>query len=201
MNESFEVMLEDASAGKIQVSHRGLYYYFSARCAIPDSGVYRIVACWKDGWYNLGIPLPEEDGFVLKKQIAAAHFPEHEMGFVLIPANEDPERYLTPGDRSSDPAEAPLDPGYAEDLPDDIFSDQNMSETGGEVSTEHDRENKAPDEYVRLHPDEPFPEMERLVEGCFVIWEGGPAIKFREEETQTEMDSPTGQWSEPVMSE
>jgi len=226
MNSNYEVMLGDASVGKIQVSHRGLYYHFSARCEMPDTGVYRIVACWKDGWHNIGIPLPEGDCLVLKKSIAAAHFVKDEMKYLMMPVDADPEQYMKSCHRSNGSGEKIKEVEYEEDhyTQSDSTERENMEQEKTEDNKTHDKPDETsgetampemeaadaaweshreedPVEYVPLDPDAPFPVMERLTEGCFTIWEGGPAVKLCGEDRQTVMESPTGQWSEPVISE
>ena len=76
MEGFYEVLLNDAVAGKVQVTQEGLYYRVRCRCAVPDDGIYRLVAVSDHGKENLGVVVPENDGYILNRKIPAKNLPE-----------------------------------------------------------------------------------------------------------------------------
>ena len=68
---SHEVYLEDRIAGKLQIEKEGLYYRLLCRCVVPDDMVYRLFAVTDKGKENLGVVVPEDGGYVLRRKIPA----------------------------------------------------------------------------------------------------------------------------------
>ena len=71
MDGSFEVYLGDKPAGKLQIRREGLYYRLLCRCQVPDEMVYRLFAVSDGERVNLGVVIPEGDGFTLERRIPA----------------------------------------------------------------------------------------------------------------------------------
>ncbi len=69
MEGTYPVLHGDASVGQVRVTRRGLYYYFSCRLRLPQGCVYRLELICGGKTENLGVPVPEEDLFVLTKSI------------------------------------------------------------------------------------------------------------------------------------
>ena len=68
---SFEVYLGDKPAGKLQITREGLYYRLLCRCQVPDEMVYRLFAVSDKERVNLGVVIPDGDGFTLERRIPA----------------------------------------------------------------------------------------------------------------------------------
>ena len=71
MEGSFEVRQGGRVAGKVQVIAQGLYVRIICRCQIEGSQVYRLFAISGSHQENLGVLVPDGDGFLLDKRIPA----------------------------------------------------------------------------------------------------------------------------------
>ena len=96
MEDKFEVLFDGNPVGKAEVVKQGLYYIISGRCRMNIPEMCRLVVRWKDGWENLGIMLPEGDGFCLNKKIPVKHIGAGPYSFVLVRLSESPEGILFP---------------------------------------------------------------------------------------------------------
>jgi len=72
----FEVYQGNRIAGKVQLIPQGLYVRVICRCRIEGEQVYRLFAVSGDHRENLGVPVPEGDGFLLDKRIPAKRLAE-----------------------------------------------------------------------------------------------------------------------------
>ena len=82
MEGFYEVRLNNAAAGKVQVTREGLYYRIQCRCTVPDDEVYRLLSVSEHGRENIGVVVPENEGYVLNKRIPAKKLPE-DSSFIL----------------------------------------------------------------------------------------------------------------------
>ena len=76
MEGFYEVMLNNAVAGKVQIDREGLYYKIQCRCVVPGDVVYRLQAIWDQGGENIGVVVPDGDGFVLNRRIPVKYLPD-----------------------------------------------------------------------------------------------------------------------------
>ena len=76
MDGFFEVYQGNRIAGKVQLIPQGLYVRVICRCRIEGEQVYRLFAVSGDHRENLGVPVPEGDGFLLDKRIPAKRLAE-----------------------------------------------------------------------------------------------------------------------------
>ncbi len=76
MDGFFEVYQGNRIAGKVQLIPQGLYVRVICRCRIEGGQVYRLFAVSGDHRENLGVPVPEGDGFLLDKRIPAKRLAE-----------------------------------------------------------------------------------------------------------------------------
>ena len=83
MDGIYEVYLGKEAAGKVEVRQQGLYCRILCRCRIPGEQVYRLFAVSGDHRENLGVVVPEEDGFVLDKKIPAKRLGNGPLRFIL----------------------------------------------------------------------------------------------------------------------
>lgn len=54
----------------MQIVQQGLYCRVICRCQLPDSQIYRLYAVSDGKQENLGVLVPEDDGWILDKKIA-----------------------------------------------------------------------------------------------------------------------------------
>ena len=83
MEGQFEVLLAGRPAGKVQLIRQGLYCRVVCRCVLPADGVYRLYALGDQGRENLGVVVPDGDGFLLDKKIPAKRLGEGKLQFLL----------------------------------------------------------------------------------------------------------------------
>ena len=68
---TFEVCLGSNPAGKVQITRQGLYCRVVCRCHVPLEAVYRLYGVSEKGQENLGVVMPEGDGFLLDRRLPA----------------------------------------------------------------------------------------------------------------------------------
>ena len=61
----------------------GLYYKFFCKCIPPDSGAYRVILICEETEINLGICVPNNEYFILNKQVPVKYIEEGEWSFSL----------------------------------------------------------------------------------------------------------------------
>ena len=66
-----EVLLGNRAVGKVRILHQGLYYHLTCHCQIPSDQIYLLYAVSNSTRENLGVLVPEGDGFLLDKKIPA----------------------------------------------------------------------------------------------------------------------------------
>ena len=107
MKEEFAVLYDRLPVGKAQMVRQGLYYRISCRYRLSSGELCRLIAVWHGGWENIGIPVPEEDGFFLVKKIPAKKLPEMDVNFCLLPAGTYPDDMQKTEDPESNVSVAP----------------------------------------------------------------------------------------------
>lgn len=88
MNETYGVYFGAEQAGKVQVFREGLYYRFVCRCRLSGDVVCRLAVRCGDKQENLGVVIPQGDGFGLDKKIPVKHLGEGPMEFFLAPKHD-----------------------------------------------------------------------------------------------------------------
>lgn len=83
LEEQYEVDFAGRTAGKVQLLRQGLYVRIICRCTVPGDQVLRLFAQWGDRKENLGVVVPDGDGFLLDKKIPAKRLGEGRLKFVL----------------------------------------------------------------------------------------------------------------------
>ena len=88
MEGCYEVLLGDKPAGKLRIIREGLYYRLTCRCIVPEDTVYRLYSVVDNRRENLGVVVPDADGFFLEKKIPVKRL-EHCTGFILSSRSAD----------------------------------------------------------------------------------------------------------------
>lgn len=76
--------------GKVEVKRQGLYYRFRCRCRLPGDGICRVAVVVGGCQENLGILVPQGDGFALEKTLAASRLGEGTPEFLVLPGRTRP---------------------------------------------------------------------------------------------------------------
>lgn len=72
MEGTYPILHGDQPVGKAVVIRQGLYYCVTCRMQPEKPGIYRAELCCGKMVENLGIPVPEGDGFVVTRRIPAS---------------------------------------------------------------------------------------------------------------------------------
>lgn len=149
MAETYDIMCDASPVGKAQVKRQGLYYCFSCRCRLPDSGIYRIHVCCGENCEDLGICIPLDGMFGMDKRVAAKYLGEGTMSFHLHPRDWKPQPVIA--EQEPVPEEKPED---EEKL------------TAAEISIPAQEEEGIPAEqderFIPVSEDEPFDYLDEL---------------------------------------
>ncbi len=81
----YEIVFGDKTVGKASVIKEGLYYKISCLCKPPDQKLYRIRV--SDGMTekDLGLCVPEENGFTLRASVPAKYLKGDSLLFTMVP--------------------------------------------------------------------------------------------------------------------
>ena len=175
MSETYDVMFESAAVGSAQVKKEGLYYCFSCRCCLPDTGLYRIHVIFSDKREDLGICVPMGNAFGMDKKLSAKHMGAGEPVFELLPKDWKP--YSIP----------------AVTEPDAVLNE----EASAEVEMMHSTTTEEPDLPEQINPpmisepadetfipvsaDEPFDDLDRFENAVLAEHDNQIGIIIREE--------------------
>ena len=85
---NYEVFFGNQQAGKVQVTRQGLYYRFVCRCKLTGDVVCRLYVSCGGQRENLGVVVPEGEGFGLDTRQSVKRFRAGEPSFSLVPMNE-----------------------------------------------------------------------------------------------------------------
>ena len=90
----YAVFFGNQQAGKVRVQRQGLYYSFHCRCRLTGDVVCRLYVSCGGRQENLGVVIPEGDGFGLDTRLPVKRFRDGEPSFSLIPKHEEPFAYI-----------------------------------------------------------------------------------------------------------
>lgn len=85
MKEEFAVLHGDIPVGKAEVVRQGLYYRISCRYMLRSGELCRLIMKWPGGWENIGIPVPDGDGFTLVKKVPVKRIFGSDLSLHLLP--------------------------------------------------------------------------------------------------------------------
>ena len=88
MEGTYGVYFGKQCAGKVQVIRQGLYYRVICRCILTGDVICRLQASCGSNREDLGIVVPEGDGFGIDTKIPVKRLGEGTMAFELIPKHD-----------------------------------------------------------------------------------------------------------------
>jgi len=71
--------------GQAEVTRQGLYYHFTCHCRLSGEVICRLAAVCGEKTENLGVPVPENGEFVLRKKIPVSHLGQGQLRIRVIP--------------------------------------------------------------------------------------------------------------------
>lgn len=179
MEEKYEVFFDADSVGKAEVVKQGLYYTVSCRCRIHSPEMCRLVLRWSDGWENLGIMMPERDGFRLDKKVAAKRIGAGPYLFCVFRLSQDPDEILFPRlERSGQ------ENGHRETDGNEIAPGEQSSQEEPSV----EEEVNSGEEYI--YEDKPFCRLDELTDAKLEI-RNGQAIAVFDGNTGSDVQNQT----------
>lgn len=96
METIFDIYRGSEKIGKAEVCRQGLYYRFRCFCNLTGDVIYRLVASVGTSAVNLGIPVPEGDGFRLETKVAVNKFGNESFFIRAVPGNLNQQRIFAP---------------------------------------------------------------------------------------------------------
>lgn len=96
MEGTYELSLGTKKVGSVRIEKQGLYYRFSARCALSGDIVCRLVVSCGDKQENLGVFVPVDGQFGIEKKIPAKRLGEGTPEFRILPKHETVEGKFVP---------------------------------------------------------------------------------------------------------
>ena len=96
MEGTYPILLGDHNIGQAQVTRRGLYYHFSCRLKLTDTGICRLEVTCNGTTENLGIPVPEGKAFVLTKTLPVNRFSGGKPTFRVLPKHPSAQGKFVP---------------------------------------------------------------------------------------------------------
>lgn len=80
----YEIMMDGIPVGQAQVEKEGLYYCFTCTCTPKNNGIHRIHVCDGVITRDLGICVPDGNGFRLFTRIPVKYLCEGKLSFKLV---------------------------------------------------------------------------------------------------------------------
>lgn len=96
MEGKYAVTFGQSEVGVVQVKREGLYWRFSCRCRITGEVVCRLVVQCGNARENLGIVVPQGDGFMLETRLPVKKLEKGTPRFFLVPRHEVGEGTFVP---------------------------------------------------------------------------------------------------------
>ena len=170
MKEEFTVLYDRIPVGKIESIRQGLYYRISCRYKLPCAEICRLIVRWPGGWENIGIPIPEGEGFYLVKKIPVKKIQGEHISFHLISSGTDPDdpeqaEHTEEGSPSVKEATDIMDPGVASD------------------------EENSFQERCRISDVEPFEDIDRLWDSRLETVDGQDFAVFEDRISEIELET------------
>ena len=85
MEGNYPVMFGSKTVGKVQIRKQGLYYHIDCRCQLSSNAICRLQASGEEQKENLGILVPEEEGFCLRTKVPVKKLGNGMFSFQLAP--------------------------------------------------------------------------------------------------------------------
>lgn len=94
MEGNYELKFGGQAVGKVQVTREGLYYRFCCRCRLTGDVISKVVLLCGGQQENLGILVPEGEGFLLNTRLAIKRLRQGSPAFVVMPHRPGGERFV-----------------------------------------------------------------------------------------------------------
>lgn len=96
MEKEYSVFSGKEEVGKVWVQRRGLYYRICCRCALTGTVPYKLIASCGDNTADLGLCVPQREGFGVDTGIPIKRLGEGPLTFRLIPRRKKSEGRFAP---------------------------------------------------------------------------------------------------------
>lgn len=171
MKEEFAVLHGDIPVGKAEVVRQGLYYRISCRYMLRSGELCRLIMKWPGGWENIGIPVPDGDGFTLVKKVPVKRIFGSDLSLHLLPVGIKGVEIENEMDRPTAIAQVTKE------------IDKNVS------SPVHVAEEAVDTERRSISEDQPFEDLDRLDRARLIPAEGRNYAVFEEKESQIQTET------------
>ena len=96
MEGNYPILRGGECIGQARVEKRGLYYCFFCQCMLTGEVIYRLTVHCGEKSENLGIPVPQNAGFVLTTRIPVSKLGQGEMVIRAVPRHENLDGMFIP---------------------------------------------------------------------------------------------------------
>ena len=83
--DPYDIYLGQEPVGTAQVEIEGLYYRFRCQCRLSGQVMYRLVVMCNGHQENLGVLIPEGNGYILTTRLAMKRLGKGKLEFRLLP--------------------------------------------------------------------------------------------------------------------
>lgn len=84
MEGTYPLIMQNERVGQVQIRREGLYLCFSCRCHLEKEEICRVQISLSGEKRNLGVLVPEGEGFSLKTRIPAKQLGQGEPEFLVL---------------------------------------------------------------------------------------------------------------------
>lgn len=96
MEGNYPVCFAGKQVGKVQVRRQGLYYQIDCRCHLSGDVICRLQVRCGEKKENLGVVVPQDQGFGLRTRLPVKRIGEGNMTFLLVPKYDKLEGKFAP---------------------------------------------------------------------------------------------------------
>ncbi len=96
MEGSYAIEQGGQKIGQAEVTRQGLYYQFDCKCRLSGEVICRLAAVCGEKTENLGIPVPENGHFVLRKKIPVSKLEGGELKIRVVPKRPESRGQFVP---------------------------------------------------------------------------------------------------------
>lgn len=96
MEGRYDILRGGEAIGQADINREGLYYRFSCRCRLSGEVICRLKVTWEDKEENLGILIPDGNGFSLNVRIPVSRVGKGKPVFHVLPRHGKPDDRFIP---------------------------------------------------------------------------------------------------------
>lgn len=84
----YQITWNGSSVGNAELHKEGMFYRFLCRCRLPNKGLYRVIVTDGENKYDLGICVPEGNGYSCVARVPCNQLKGNNLSFALMGSEE-----------------------------------------------------------------------------------------------------------------